>query len=104
MHAGLEHYLLVSGLLFSIGLLGVLIRRNLLVIYMGLELMLNAANINLVAFWRYGEAQADLAGQVFAVLIIALAAAEAAVGLALIIAVYRERKTVDLDELDLLAG
>ncbi len=100
----LTGYLLVGAFLFSAGLYGALARRNAIAILMGIELMLNAANINLVAFWRYGEAQADLAGQVFAVLIIALAAAEAAVGLALIIAVYRERKTVNVDELNLLAG
>ena len=100
----LTGYLLVGAFLFSAGLYGALARRNVIAILMSIELMLNAANINLVAFWRYGDAQADLAGQVFAVMIIALAAAEAAVGLALIISVYRKRKTVNVDELDLLAG
>ncbi len=101
----LTGYLLVGAFLFSAGLYGALARRNAIAILMSIELMLNAANINLVAFWRYGEAaQTDLTGQVFAVMIIALAAAEAAVGLALIISVYRERKTVNVDELDLLVG
>ena len=100
----LSWYLTLAAALFCIGIYGVLARRNAVAVLMGVELMMNAVIVNLVAFWRYGEAQADLAGQVFAVLIIGLAAAEAAVGLALIIAVYRERKTVDVEELNLLAG
>ncbi len=100
----LTWYLIVAAFLFSFGLYGALARRNAIAVLMGIELMLNAANINLVAFWRYGEHVDALAGQVFAVLIIALAAAEAAVGLALIIAVYRDRRTVDVEELDLLQG
>ncbi len=101
----LSWYLMLAAFLFSCGLYGALARRNAIAMLMGIELMLNAANINLVAFWRHGVSpMADLTGQVFAVLIIGLAAAEAAVGLALIIAVYRERRTVDVDELDLLAG
>ena len=101
----LSWYLMLAAFLFSCGLYGALARRNAIAMLMGIELMLNAANINLVAFWRHGVSpMADLTGQVFAVLIIGLAAAEAAVGLALIIAVYRERRTIDVDELDLLAG
>lgn len=100
----LTWYLIVAGFLFSCGLYGALARRNAIAVLMSIELMLNAANINLVAFWRYSDTFADLSGQVFAVLVIGLAAAEAAVGLALIIAVYRARKTIDVEELDLLAG
>jgi NADH-quinone oxidoreductase subunit K len=73
-------------------------------VLMGIELMLNAVNINLVAFWRYGESVEQLDGLLFALFVIAIAAAEAAVGLALVISVYRSRKTVNLDELDLLRG
>lgn len=100
----LTWYLILAGFLFSCGLYGALARRNAIAILMGVELMLNAANINLVAFWRYSALPIDLTGQVFAIFIIALAAAEAAVGLALIISVYRERKTINVEELDVLAG
>ena len=101
----LSWYLMLAAFLFSCGLYGALARRNAIAMLMGIELMLNAANINLVACWRHGAGpMADLTGQVFAVLIIGLAAAEAVVGLALIIAVYRERRTIDVDELDILAG
>ena len=101
----LSWYLMLAAFLFSCGLYGALARRNAIAMLMGIELMLNAANINLVAFWRHGFGpMEDLTGQAFAVLIIGLAAAEAAVGLALIIAVYRERRTIDVDELDVLAG
>ncbi len=100
----LSWYLILAAFLFTCGLFGALARRNAIAVLMGIELMLNAANINLVAFWRYSGAVTDLAGQVFALFIIAVAAAEAAVGLALIIAVYRKRKTVNVEELDLLAG
>ncbi len=93
---GLHHYLVVSALLFSLGLLGVLARRNLLVIYMGLELMLNAANLALVAFSRYN---ANLNGQVMVFFIITVAAAEAAVGLALIVALYRKRQSAHVEDL-----
>jgi NADH-quinone oxidoreductase subunit K len=96
MQVGLEHYLVVSGLLFSLGLLGVILRRNLLVIYMGLELMLNAANLALVAFSRYTE---NLDGQVFVFFIITVAAAEVAVGLAMIVALYRKRQTAHVEDL-----
>lgn len=96
MHVGLEHYLFVSMALFCLGLFGVLLRRNLLVIYMGLELMLNAANLALVSFSRYNN---DLDGQVMVFFIITVAAAEVAVGLALIVALYRKRQTAHTDEI-----
>jgi NADH-quinone oxidoreductase subunit K len=97
----LSWYLILSAALFSIGLFGVLARRNAIAILLGVELMLNAVNINLVAFWRYGDV-AQMAGQVFAIIVFAVAAAEVAVGLALVISVYRTRKTVVADELDML--
>jgi NADH-quinone oxidoreductase subunit K len=97
----LSWYLILSAALFSIGLFGVLARRNAIAILLGIELMLNAVNINLVAFWRYGN-PALIAGQVFAVIVFAVAAAEVAVGLALIISVYRRRNTVVADEIDLM--
>ena len=96
MNVGLEHYLVVSALLFCLGLLGVIVRRNLLVIYMSLELMLNAANLALVAFSRFNG---RLNGQVLVFFIIAVAAAEVAVGLALIVALYRKRQTAHVEEL-----
>lgn len=96
MNVGLEHYLLVSVLLFCLGLLGVIVRRNLLVIYMSLELMLNAANLALVAFSRFNG---KLDGQIFVFFVITVAAAEVAVGLALIVALYRRRQTVQVDDL-----
>ena len=97
----LSWYLILSAALFSIGLFGVLARRNAVAILLGVELMLNAVNINLVAFWRYGDVT-QMAGQVFAIIVFAVAAAEVAVGLALVISVYRSRKTVVADELDIL--
>ena len=96
MNVGLEHYLVVSALLFCLGLLGVIVRRNLLVIYMSLELMLNAANLALVAFSRFNG---HLNGQVMVFFIIAVAAAEVAVGLALIVALYRKRQTAHVEDL-----
>jgi NADH-quinone oxidoreductase subunit K len=93
---GLEHYLIVSGALFSLGLLGVIMRRNLLVIYMCLELMLNAANLALVAMSRFNN---NLDGQVMVFFIITVAAAEVAVGLALIVALYRKRRTAHVEDL-----
>ena len=95
--------LIVAGGLFCIGLFGALSRRNTFGILLGVELMLNAVNINLVAFWRYLEPQ-FVAGQVFALFVITVAAAEAAVGLAMVIAVYRARRTVNADEVDTLKG
>ena len=96
MTVGLEHYLVVSVLLFALGLVGVLVRRNLLVIYMSLELMLNAANLALVAFSRFNN---NLDGQVFVFFVITVAAAEVAVGLALIVALYRRRQTAHVEDL-----
>jgi NADH-quinone oxidoreductase subunit K len=93
---GLDHYLVVSALLFALGLFGVLIRRNLLVIYMSLEIMLNAANLALVAASRFNN---NLDGQVFVFFIITVAAAEVAVGLALIVALYRKRQTAHVEDL-----
>jgi NADH-quinone oxidoreductase subunit K len=92
----LEHYLVVSVMLFVLGLAGVIVRRNLLVIYMSLELMLNAANLALVAFSRFTN---NLDGQVFVFFVITVAAAEVAVGLALIVAVYRRRHTAHVEDL-----
>ena len=103
MQVPLSWYLIVAALLFCIGLYGVLSRRNAIGILMGVELMLNAVNVNLIAFWRFVEAvRATMAGQVFAIIVITVAAAEAAVGLALIIAIYRNRHTVDVTEADQL--
>jgi NADH-quinone oxidoreductase subunit K len=96
MHVGLEHYLLVSAVLFSFGVLGVILRRNLLVMYMGLELMLNAANLALVAFSRFNN---NLNGQIMVFFIITVAAAEVAVGLALIVALYRKRQSAHVEDL-----
>ncbi|MGZ5567757.1 MAG: NADH-quinone oxidoreductase subunit NuoK [Limisphaerales bacterium] len=93
---GLEHYLIVSALLFCIGLLGVIIRRNLLVIYLSLELVINAANLALVAFSRFNN---NLNGQLIVFFIITVAASEVAVGLALIVALYRKRQTTHVEDL-----
>ena len=97
----LSWYLILSAALFSIGLFGVLARRNAIAILLGVVLMLNAVNINLVAFWRYLDPTV-MTGQVFAIIVFAVAAAEVAVGLALVISVYRNRKTVVADELDMM--
>ena len=97
----LSWYLMFAAALFSIGLFGVLSRKNAIVILMGIELMLNAVNINLVAFWRYSQSM-DISGQAFAVMVFAVAAAEVAVGLAIFISVYRRRGTISADEIDLL--
>jgi len=103
MQVPLSWYLVVAAALFCIGLYGVLSRRNAIGILMGVELMLNAVNVNLIAFWRYVEAgKTTMSGQVFAIIVITVAAAEAAVGLALIIAIYRNRRTVDVTEVDQL--
>ncbi len=103
MQVPLSWYLIVAAALFCIGLYGALSRRNAIGVLMGVELMLNAVNINLLAFWRQVEVvRGTLAGQVFAIIVITVAAAEAAVGLALIIAVYRTRKTVDVEDVDLM--
>jgi NADH:ubiquinone oxidoreductase subunit K len=94
-------WLIVAAALFCIGLYGALSRKNAIGVLMGIELMLNAVNVNLVAFWRYITPQA-LTGQVFAIFVITVAAAEAAVGLAIIIAAYRRRDTVIVEELDIM--
>ena len=101
MEISLAHYLIVSGILFSLGLVGVVVRRNAIVILMCLELMLNAANLVLVAFSKmHGNTQ----GQVFVFFSITVAAAEAAVMLAIIIAVFRQKQSVNIDDMDLMQG
>lgn len=100
----LTEYLLVAAVLFAIGLAGALTRRNAILVLIGIELMLNAANLNLVAFWRYGPHPEALTGMMFTVFSIAVAAAEAAVGLALVISIYRHARTVDLDEINRMKG
>ena len=97
-------YLLVSALLFAIGFGGALTRRNAILVLIGIELMLNAANLNFLAFWRYGPHPEALTGMMFVIFSIAVAAAEAAVGLALIIAIYRHTKTTDMSKLDSMKG
>jgi len=97
----LSWYLFFAAGLFSIGLFGVLARKNAIAILMGVELMLNAVNINLVAFWRY-RTPSGIGGQVFAVIVFAVAAAEVAVGLALFISIYRRRNTIAADQIDLM--
>lgn len=101
MSIGLEHYIILSAILFSIGLYGVLAKRNVIIILISIELMLNAVNVAMVAFSRY-IVPLLLTGQVFAIFIIVVAAAETAVGLAIIIAIYRNRDTVDATQIDLM--
>ena len=96
---GLEHYLMLSAVLFAVGLFGALTKRNNIAVLLSIEIMLNGVNIAMVAFSRY-VVPAELTGQVFAIFIIAVGAAEAAVGLAIIMAVYRRRGTVDPTEID----
>jgi NADH-quinone oxidoreductase subunit K len=98
----ITHYLVVSGALFSLGILAVLTRRNAVNILMGIELILNAANVNLVAFSRYGTG--NLRGQLFAVFVIVIAASEVAVALAIVLTLYRLRRTPNVDEADILRG
>lgn len=95
----LTWWLYVSAALFCLGLYGALSRRNAIAILMGIELMLNAVNINLVAFWRYITPEVPV-GQIFTIIVITVAAAEAAVGLAIVIAVYRRHRTVIVEEID----
>ena len=97
----LSWYLVFAAGLFCIGLYGVLARKNAIAILMGIELMLNSVNVNLIAFWRY-RAPEEIAGQAWAVMVFAVAAAEVAVGLAIIIAIYRQRKTIQADEINLM--
>src|SRR3954469_4508712 len=101
----LGHYLIVSGMLFTIGFAGVLLRRNIIIIFMSLELMLNAANLSLVAFSRFRVTPAGLPsynGEVFVFFIITVAAAEVAVGLAIIVALYRARQTTHVEDISTL--
>ena len=100
----LHCYLLLSALMFAIGLAGALTRRNAIMVLIGIELMLNAANLNFIAFWRFGSNPEALTGIVFVLFSIGVAAAEAAVGLALIISIYRHYKTADVAEMDSLKG
>ncbi len=97
----LSWILIFAAALFAIGLYGVLARKNAIAILMGIELMLNAVNVNLVAFWRYRSPEM-IGGQVFAVIVLAVAAAEVAVGLALFISIYRRRDTIAADQIDLM--
>ena len=105
LNPDLSKFLVIGALLFIIGVAGVLTRRNIIVIFMSIELILNAANLNFIAFSRYlSETNSDnaLAGQIFAVFVIVVAAAEAAIGLGIVIALYRNKETIWVDEIDLL--
>jgi NADH-quinone oxidoreductase subunit K len=105
LNPDLSKFLVIGALLFIIGVAGVLTRRNIIVIFMSIELILNAANLNFVAFSRYLQATGNvnaLAGQLFAVFVIVVAAAEAAIGLGIVIALYRNKETIWVDEIDLL--
>jgi NADH:ubiquinone oxidoreductase subunit K len=105
IHPDLSKFLVIGALLFIIGVAGVLTRRNIIVIFMSIELILNAANLNFIAFSRYLQDTGNLnavAGQVFAVFVIVVAAAEAAIGLGIVIALYRNKETIWVDEIDLL--
>ena len=105
MSVGLEHYLVLASILFCIGFYGALTKRNAVVILMCIELMLNAANIALVAFSKYlAKDTVLISGQIFVIFVLVVAAAEAAVGLAIIMALYCSRKTVDSDDIDLMKG
>lgn len=97
----LKYYLLLSGVLFAIGTLGVLVRRNALIVFMSIELMLNAVNLAFISFSRLWG---DMAGQVMVFFVLVVAAAEVVVGLAIIVNIFRTKETVDLDEIDLLRG
>ncbi len=99
---GLTHFLVLSAIVFALGLFCVLTRRNALGILMGIELILNSANINYVAFARYGQSNYD--GQIFAIFVIMLAAAEAAIGLAIVLGIYQAFETIDVDATDRLRG
>ncbi len=100
----LHHYLLFSALLFAVGLAGALTRRNAILVLIGVELMLNAANLNFIAFWRFLPEAPAMHGLLFVLFTIAVAAAEAAVGLALIIAIYRHYRSTQVDDLRSLHG
>jgi NADH-quinone oxidoreductase subunit K len=98
LHVGLTHYLVVSGILFSLGIFAVITRRNAILVLMGIELILNSANINFIAFSRYGGVNLD--GQMAAIFVIILAAAEAAVALAIVLNIYKNFQTVNVDEIN----
>ena len=100
----LASYLALSALLFAIGLAGALTRRNAILVLIGIELMLNAANLNFIAFWRFGPHPEALTGILFVIFSIGVAAAEAAVGLALIISIYRQCRSANLDQIDSMKG
>lgn len=100
----LNECLLLSAFFFSVGLAGALTRRNAILVLVGIELMLNAANLNLIAFWRFGPNPSAMLGVMFALFSIGIAAAEAAVGLSIILAVYRHTKTTNLDHIDSMKG
>ena len=99
IHDHTTHYELLSAALFMIGVIGVMVRRNIIIIFMSIELILNAVNINLIAF---ADQQQNQIGQVFAIFVIAVAAAEAAVGLGIILAFYRNKETINIDEMNLM--
>ncbi len=104
-HPELAKFLIIGALLFVIGVAGVLVRRNIIVIFMSVELILNAANLNFIAFSRYLQATGNanaVSGQIFAVFVIVVAAAEVAIGLGIVIALYRNKETVSIDEINLL--
>lgn len=101
MAIGLQHYVILSAILFCIGLYGALAKRNAVIILMSIEIMLNASNVALVAFSRF-VTPVELTGQIFAIFVMTVAAAEVAVGLAIIIALYRQREKVDVGEIDLM--
>jgi NADH-quinone oxidoreductase subunit K len=94
-----SYYLILSAIVFTLGAVGVLIRRNALVMFMSVEMMLNAVNLTLITYSRY---MGDVAGQVFVLLVMAVAAAEVAVGLAIVVSLFRHKETTDVDEMDLL--
>jgi len=98
LQVGLTHYLILSGILFSLGVFGVVTRRNAILVLMGIELILNSANINFIAFSRYGGMNLD--GQMVAVFVVILAAAEAAIALAIVLNIYKNFKTVNVDEIN----
>src|SRR5712671_613629 len=103
MTVPLGHYLMLSAFLFAIGLCGALSRKNAIIVLMGIEIMFNAGILNLIAFWHYKHF-ASLTAQMFAIFAISIAAAESAIGLALVIAIYRHYRTVDVDEMKSLKG
>ena len=100
IHIGLSHFLFVSSILFSLGIFGIVTRRNAVMVLMGIELILNASNINFIAFAKYGNF--GLQGQIMALFVIVLAAAEAAIALAIVLNIYKTFSTVNVDEIDTL--